>query len=379
MIFSQRAAGIKHVQQKENNEMKHHFLLGVLLALTLVACQPIQPAATMPQQATTQLTDEDKIANAMSAAPLSIAQDAAVIDWPIDPTLGVGKELRAGTNGWVCRPDDPTTPTNDPRCLDANWLKVFGMEFGPEREAQVALGVAYMLQGDSVADNDDPSALQPPPGQEWQIDPPHIMVVSPRQLDLALYSTDHHSGGPWVMFGGTPAEHLMAPVEEVASVEVGDKVANAMSAGPASISQDAAVMDWPAESGGDLVELREGSNGWTCLPDDPTTPTNDPMCLDAMWLAWLKAGLAGIDRNVTAIGFAYMLQGGSVADNNDPTVMEPPAGQEWQIDPPHMMIISPDDLDPAVYSTDPHAGGPWIMFEGTPAEHLMVPVTESSH
>jgi hypothetical protein len=42
------------------------------------------------------------------------------------------------------------------------------------------------------------------------------------------------------------------------------------------------------------------------------------------------------------------------------------------------MIISPDDLDPAVYSTDPHSGGPWIMFGGTPAEHLMVPVTEPS-
>jgi hypothetical protein len=152
-----------------------------------------------------------------------------------------------------------------------------------------------------------------------------------------------------------------------------------MSAGPASIAQDAAVMDWPAEPGGELVELRAGSNGWTCLPDDATTPTNDPMCLDAMWLAWLKAGMAGTERNVTAVGFAYMLQGGSVADNNDPTIMEPPDGQEWQIDPPHIMIISPDDLDPAVYSTDPHSGGPWIMFGGTPAEHLMVPVTEPNH
>ena len=204
--------------------MQHRYLIYVLLALSLVACQPIQPqASTAPPAVTPPQTAEEKITNAMSAAPMMIAQDAAVIDWPIDPTLGTGQELRAGTNGWVCRPDDPTSPTDDPRCLDANWLNVFGLDFGAEREGKTALGIAYMLQGDSVASNDDPAALEPPAGQEWQIDPPHIMVASPRQLDLTLYSTDHHSGGPWIMFPGTPAEHLMAPVEVVASAAITDR------------------------------------------------------------------------------------------------------------------------------------------------------------
>jgi hypothetical protein len=262
--------------------------------------------------------------------------------------------------------------------LDANWLAIFGTDFGPDREAHKMLGISYMLQGGSVAHNDDPSIMEPASGGEWQIDPPHIMVVSPKQWDLAVFTNDHHSGGPWIMFGGTPAEHVMIPVEAVAlESEAGDdKIANAMSAGPSSIAEEAAIMDWPAEAGGELVELRPGTNGWTCVPDDPTTPTNDPMCLDAVWLEWLKAGLAGSERNVTSVGFAYMLQGGSVPDNDDPTLMEPPAGAEWQIDPPHIMILSPDGLDPADYSTDHHSGGPWIMFEGTPAEHLMVPVVE---
>ncbi|MCL4860224.1 MAG: hypothetical protein KJZ93_12490, partial [Caldilineaceae bacterium] len=86
--------------------MKYQYLLCVLLALTLVACQPIQPVGTITQQTVTiPQTEDDKIANAMSAAPLSIAQDATIIDWPIDPTLGEGKVLRTGANGWVCRPD----------------------------------------------------------------------------------------------------------------------------------------------------------------------------------------------------------------------------------------------------------------------------------
>jgi hypothetical protein len=98
-----------------------------------------------------------------------------------------------------------------------------------------------------------------------------------------------------------------------------DKIANALSAGPAPITAKADVMDWPAKAGGDLVELRAGTNDWTCLPDDPTTPTNDPMCLDKPWMVWLKAYLNGTKPDITTVGIAYMLQGGSVADNDDPT------------------------------------------------------------
>ena len=129
---------MKYVQQSEGGgRMKHQYLLCALLAFSLVACRPVQPAGTMPQQgATSQQVGDSKIANALSAGPASIAEGAAVVDWPIDPTLGGGQELRAGTNGWVCRPDDPTTPTNDPRCLDENWRNVFGLEFGPARGAQ---------------------------------------------------------------------------------------------------------------------------------------------------------------------------------------------------------------------------------------------------
>jgi len=71
-----------------------------------------------------------------------------------------------------------------------------------------------------------------------------------------------------------------------------------------------------------------------------------------------------------------MLQGGSVADNDDPTMTEPAAGAEWQVDPPHVMIVSPEPLDLALYSTDMHAGGPWVMHGGTPFEHIMFPITD---
>ncbi len=54
-----------------------------------------------------------------------------------------------------------------------------------------------------------------PEGGEWQIDPPHIMILSPGGFDENAWSHDHASGGPYIMFGGTPYEHLMIPVEPV--------------------------------------------------------------------------------------------------------------------------------------------------------------------
>ena len=57
-----------------------------------------------------------------------------------------------------------------------------------------------------------------------------------------------------------------------------DVIKNAMRAGPASIAEDAAVMNW------DLETIREGSNGWTCLPDRPDTPGDDPWCVNEPWL-----------------------------------------------------------------------------------------------
>src|SRR5438034_6089533 len=50
------------------------------------------------------------------------------------------------------------------------------------------------------------------------------------------------------------------------------KIANALSAGPASITEHAAVIDWPANPKDGMSHgrvLRQGTNGWTCMPDVP--------------------------------------------------------------------------------------------------------------
>ena len=169
------------------------------------------------------------------------------------------------------------------------------------------------------------------------------------------------------------------PITPEAAHPGDDKVANAMSAGLPAIADAATIIDWPKAAGGELVELRKGSNGWTCLTDVPFTPTNDPLCMDANGLEFIRAYVAGRPPQYTGIGIIYMLQGQSVASNSDPSLMKPPAGQEWVVDGPHIMVVSPKKLDPALYSTEHQMGIPYVMFAGTPYEHLMVPFTEMKH
>ena len=51
-----------------------------------------------------------------------------------------------------------------------------------------------------------------------------------------------------------------------ATLAAQDAIQSATIAAPPSISAEATVVDWSFEV------LREGSNGWTCLPDRPDTP-----------------------------------------------------------------------------------------------------------
>src|SRR5688572_7320842 len=67
-------------------------------------------------------------------------------------------------------------------------------------------------------------------------------------------------------------------------------IANAISAAPPSIARGAAVMA-PGPRG-TMVTLRRGTNGWTCMPNMPQTPGNDPMCLDANGMDWAHAWMS---------------------------------------------------------------------------------------
>jgi hypothetical protein len=184
-----------------------------------------------------------------------------------------------------------------------------------------------------------------------------------------------------VLAAGTVAFGLArsAPAAGQDDADAQAKIADAMRAAPSSISAQATILDYAMDAAGKFVVLREGGNGWSCFPDTPGTPSDDPMCLDQTWMAWMDAFMANKAPTTTVPGLAYMLQGGTDASNTDPFATEPAAGEEWVTSPPHVMIILPGKLDQTVFSTDEHSGQPWIMFAGTPYEHIMMPVADGEH
>ena len=160
------------------------------------------------------MTDAQKIANAKSAAPPEIANRAAIMDWPGKPD-DPPRQLVAGTNGWTCFPNSPTEykgkVADDPMCLDAAWQK-WADAWQAKKAPEPMFGIAYMLKGDKGGSNTDPFATAPTADNQWVVNGPHVMVLLPDPKQLDAYSSDPKSGGPYVMFKGTPYAHLMVPV-----------------------------------------------------------------------------------------------------------------------------------------------------------------------
>ena len=72
------------------------------------------------------------------------------------------------------------------------------------------------------------------------------------------------SGDPITSTSQTDSALVPTPTTPV------DPMQSARSAAPSSISANAAIMDW----GLDVVS--PGANEWTCLPNRPDTPGNEP-------------------------------------------------------------------------------------------------------
>ncbi|NUS38185.1 MAG: hypothetical protein HOQ02_04070 [Lysobacter sp.] len=151
-------------------------------------------------------------------------------------------------------------------------------------------------------------------------------------------------------------------------------VTSAMRAAPPDVARDATVIDIGAD--GKARTVREGHNGFTCMADNPETPGPDPMCMDANAMAWANAWMGHQPPPTGKVGLMYMLEGGTDASNTDPYAKQPNASNHWVKTGPHVMVVGADDAFYAQYpkSEDPKTGAPYVMWPGSPYQHLMVPV-----
>lgn len=152
-----------------------------------------------------------------------------------------------------------------------------------------------------------------------------------------------------------------------------DPVASAESAAPAVIAHKAAIVTM--DDKGNIKTLRNGSNGWTCIPDSPATPGPDPMCADSNATKWTVAWIHHQTPPAATVGVMYMLEGGTDASNTDPYATKPTAQNDWIKTGPHLMIVGSKEILAGYPSgPKPDTSGPYVMWAGTPYAHLMVPI-----
>jgi hypothetical protein len=146
-----------------------------------------------------------------------------------------------------------------------------------------------------------------------------------------------------------------------------EKVTRAMRAGPRSIAKDATIADI------DGTVLREGTNGWTCMPG--IAPGDEhPMCNDEVWMRLMQAMEGKAAFQTDRIGISYMLAGDAYVSNSDPFATDPNNGDVWVQEGPHLMILVPNPKMLEGVPDDPFNGGPYVMWKDTPYAHIMVPI-----
>src|SRR5258708_2654420 len=78
------------------------------------------------------------------------------------------------------------------------------------------------------------------------------------------------------------------------------KIALAVSAGPAEIAKNATIIDM-MDMSTPPKQLRAGTNGWACY-----AMALAPMCLDKEWQKWAEAWMSKGQLKISSTGIAYM-------------------------------------------------------------------------
>ena len=156
------------------------------------------------------------------------------------------------------------------------------------------------------------------------------------------------------------------------TVLAGDKeamLASALSAGPASVTENATVKDYEGNV------LKQGNNDYTCYP---AAPMMGPACNQGQWDELIGAMMNKQDFIANQISFSYMLAGEGDApgtSNSDPYQTDPSAVDDWIKEGPHMRIAVPRAMLKGM-SHDPK-DPVYVMWGDTPYAHIMVRIKES--
>ena len=145
------------------------------------------------------------------------------------------------------------------------------------------------------------------------------------------------------------------------------KITRAMSAGPAEIAKSARIVD--TANNGKTIILREGDNGFTCMPGNPRVIGDPPMCADAASMQWVADFKAHKSKPTNTIpGITYMLAGATQRSDSDPYDTTSPSITV----PSHWLIMWPFDPGATGLPVTHRDTGAYIMWAGSPYAHMHI-------
>lgn len=344
-------------------------------------------------------SNDEMIARAVLPLPASMRSEASVYTYNVD--TGARQMLRQGSNAVECKLKDEKNHTwCYPRSTAARRdfsakLAAGGLEGDELRAAEAAAEAAGTI---------DPV---PPGSIVYRLDETEgrikllwaVMLPNTTSADLGISSAGRFTssvagmGTPWMMREGTPRAHLMIPINGTDLSNPGGAEASldpstfheyirATLPLPRDLRREATVVSYDKESGERKI-LREGSNTLACLPRD--AETGFTRCSH-------KENLAELDLRMK------LKAEGKSNEEVDAAVL---AAVESGANPPrtfgglaYRMYEGDDKLKllwvlrlPGATSAETGMptsaeredlkvgkGTPWLMREGTPRAHLMIPI-----
>jgi hypothetical protein len=159
----------------------------------------------------------------------------------------------------------------------------------------------------------------------------------------------------------------VADAQQPAGGADAEYTARAMTAGPPEIVHDATIM---RTVNGVMLTVKKGTNEYTCM-----VMNIGPMCMGPIAMEWVSAWQTHTPPP-DKLGFVYMLNGDTGMSNTDPWAPKQEHGNHWVKTGPHVMVVGSDVQKMTGFprTLDPDPTKPYVMWPGTPYEHLMLPV-----
>jgi hypothetical protein len=179
-----------------------------------------------------------------------------------------------------------------------------------------------------------------------------------------------HRHGIAALLTAAGAILALAGAANAMNMQTDDELMEALStAAPKPVLENATILNMGED--GKMRVVRPGSNGWTCMD-----PGGAPMCADKAAMEWAAAWQSH-GPAPQKLGFMYMLNGDTGASNTDPYAKGETADNNWVRTGAHVMIVGAEaqsmmQLYPREAKADP--AKPYVMWPGSPYEHLMLPV-----